>query len=135
MIDTYLRNKPNFANDLFEKILEKYESTESGKHRIDSFRKNATNILGYLGLYSKFSIYPPKKLDEYTLFISMSKALEEIKVPLRDKIFDFDEEQMAVYHQKNEIETFRFIDRENFSEESVTLPIDKIVSRLVKEKL
>ncbi|HLG41602.1 MAG TPA: NUDIX domain-containing protein, partial [Chitinophagaceae bacterium] len=64
-----------------------------------------------------------------------AKALEEIKVPLRDKLFDFDEEQMAIYRQKNEIETFRFIDWENFSEESVTLPIDKIVAGLVKEKV
>jgi 8-oxo-dGTP diphosphatase len=64
-----------------------------------------------------------------------AKALEEIKVPLRERVFDFDEQQLAIYKQKNEIETFRFIDRENFSEESVTLPIDKIVSRMVKEKL
>jgi len=62
-----------------------------------------------------------------------AKALEEIKVPLREKIFDFDEHQMAVYRQKNEIETFRLIDWKSFSEKSVTLPIDKIVSRLVKE--
>ena len=62
-----------------------------------------------------------------------AKALEEIKVPLRDKLFDFDEQQLAIYQQKNEIETFRFIDWENFSEESVTLPIDKIVSKMVKE--
>jgi ADP-ribose pyrophosphatase YjhB (NUDIX family) len=60
------------------------------------------------------------------------KALEEIKVPLRDKLFDFDENQMAIYQQKNEIETFRFIDWEKFSEESVTLPIDKIVARMVR---
>ena len=64
-----------------------------------------------------------------------AKALEDIKVPLRDKLFDFDAEQMAIYQQKNEIETFRFIDGENFSEESVTLPIDKIVAGMVKEKL
>jgi 8-oxo-dGTP diphosphatase len=63
-----------------------------------------------------------------------AKALEEITVPLRDKLFDFDEQQMAIYQQKNEIETFRFIDWEKFSEESVTLPIDKIVSRMVKER-
>jgi 8-oxo-dGTP diphosphatase len=62
-----------------------------------------------------------------------AKALEEIKVPLRDKLFDFDEQQMAIYKQKNEIETFRFIDWQNFSEEMVTLPIDKIVSKMVKE--
>jgi ADP-ribose pyrophosphatase YjhB (NUDIX family) len=62
-----------------------------------------------------------------------AKALEEIKAPLRDKLFDFDEQQLAIYRLKNEIETFRFIDWENFSEKSVTLPIDKIVSKMVKE--
>ena len=62
-----------------------------------------------------------------------AKPLEEIRVPLRDKLFDFDEQQMATYREKNEVETFRFIDWENFSEESVTLPIDKIVSKMVKE--
>jgi ADP-ribose pyrophosphatase YjhB (NUDIX family) len=61
-----------------------------------------------------------------------AKALEEIKVPLRDKVFDFDEQQLEIYRQKNEIETFRFIDWDNFSAESVTLPIDKIVSEIVK---
>ena len=61
-----------------------------------------------------------------------AKALEEIRVPLRDKPFDFDEQQLAIYQQKKEIETFRFIDWNNFSEESVTLPIDKIVSKMVK---
>jgi len=64
-----------------------------------------------------------------------AKALEEIKAPLRDKQFDFDEHQLAIYREKNEIETFRFIDWENFSEESVTLPIDKIVSKMVKEAM
>ena len=60
-------------------------------------------------------------------------ALEPIAVPLRDKEFDFDEDQMAIYREKNEIETFRFIDWDNFSGESVSLPIDKIVADLVKE--
>ncbi|MGZ8510391.1 MAG: NUDIX domain-containing protein [Chitinophagaceae bacterium] len=62
------------------------------------------------------------------------KALEEIKAPLRDKVFDFDEAQLAVYNDKGETETFRFVDWHEFSEESVTLPIDKVVSLLVKEK-
>jgi ADP-ribose pyrophosphatase YjhB (NUDIX family) len=61
-----------------------------------------------------------------------ARALEEIKTPLRDKVFDFDENQLAVYQQTGETETFRFIDWENFSEESVTLPIDKIVAKMVK---
>ncbi|MEO8109506.1 MAG: NUDIX hydrolase, partial [Ginsengibacter sp.] len=61
------------------------------------------------------------------------KALEEIKAPLRDKEFDFDEAQLKIYAEKNEIETFRFIDWDNFSAECVTLPIDKIVAGMVKE--
>ena len=64
----------------------------------------------------------------------MARALEEIKVPLREKIFDFDEKQMAVYNATGETETFRFIEWADFSADSVTLPIDKIVARLVKEK-
>jgi 8-oxo-dGTP diphosphatase len=58
--------------------------------------------------------------------------LEAITVPLRQKPFDFDESQMAVYREKGEIETFRFIPFEAFSEEAVTLPIDKIVAGMVK---
>ncbi len=64
----------------------------------------------------------------------MATALEEIKAPLRDKVFDFDERQMAVYNATGETETFRFIDWDLFSAESVTLPIDKIAAQMVKEK-
>lgn len=59
---------------------------------------------------------------------------EPITCALRDKPFDFDEGQLIVYQQKNEIETFRFIDWENFSDKSVTLPIDKIVAGMIKER-
>jgi 8-oxo-dGTP diphosphatase len=62
------------------------------------------------------------------------KALEPITAPLRDKEFDFDEDQMKIYNEMNEIETFRFIEWNNFSKESVTLPIDKIVASMIKEK-
>ena len=62
------------------------------------------------------------------------KALEPITAPLRDKEFDFDEDQMKIYNEMNEIETFRFIEWNNFSAESVTLPIDKIVAGMIKEK-
>ena len=58
--------------------------------------------------------------------------LEEIKAPLRNKPFDFDEQQMKVYEATKEIETFRFIDWKDFSAESVTLPIDKMVAGLIK---
>jgi 8-oxo-dGTP diphosphatase len=62
------------------------------------------------------------------------KALEEIKVPLREKTFDFDEQQIRIYNETGQTETFRFVDWENFSEASVTLPIDKIVATLLKDK-
>ena len=60
------------------------------------------------------------------------EALEPIRVPLRLKPFDFDEQQLKVYAEKRETETFRFIDWEAFGEASVTLPIDKVVAGIVK---
>ena len=63
------------------------------------------------------------------------KALEPITVPLRSKIFDFDEQQLQQYEATGETETFRFINREDFSEGSVTLPIDKIVAAIIKENI
>lgn len=62
------------------------------------------------------------------------KALEEIKVRLSTSVFDFDDAQMAVYTDTNETESFRFINWNDLTEESVTLPIDKIVAGLIKEK-
>lgn len=62
-----------------------------------------------------------------------AKALEEIKTPLRNQPFAFDEEQMRVYEATKETETFRLIEWNDFSADAVTLPIDKIVARLVKE--
>jgi 8-oxo-dGTP diphosphatase len=64
-----------------------------------------------------------------------AKALEPITAPLRNKPFDFDENQLLFYKKKGEIETFRFVDWNDFSEDTVTLPIDKIVVRILKEML
>jgi 8-oxo-dGTP diphosphatase len=60
------------------------------------------------------------------------KPLEEISVRLSTTAFDFDESQMSVYEQRNETESFRFIDWNDLTEECVTLPIDKIVVKMVK---
>ena len=60
------------------------------------------------------------------------EPLAGITVPLRSKPFDFDERQMNIYEQTGETETFRFINRNEFSGESVTLPIDKVVAEMVK---
>lgn len=62
-----------------------------------------------------------------------AQALEPITAPLRQKPFEFDEQQLAVYKEKGETETFRFINWDDFSPASVTLPIDKIVARMLKE--
>ncbi len=59
-------------------------------------------------------------------------AMEPISVPLRESTFDFDEHQLKIYATTGEIETFRFVDWNNFSADAVTLPIDKIVADLVK---
>ena len=63
-----------------------------------------------------------------------AKALQPITVPLRKLEFDFDEQQLEIYNKTEQIETFRFIDWDNFSSNAVTLPIDKIVASLLKEK-
>jgi 8-oxo-dGTP diphosphatase len=60
------------------------------------------------------------------------EALEEIRVPLRTKLFDFDDAQMEVYRKTGETETFRFIPWNAFSPDSVSLPIDKVVAGLLK---
>ena len=63
-----------------------------------------------------------------------AKALEPIRCPIRTSIFDFDAEQMEVYTQTGEIETFRFIDWDDLTPESVTLPIDKVVVGILKNQ-
>jgi 8-oxo-dGTP diphosphatase len=64
-----------------------------------------------------------------------ARALEPIRVPLREGPFQFDEGQMEVYRQRGETETFRLVGWEDFSAESVTLPIDKIVADIVRQGL
>ena len=60
--------------------------------------------------------------------------LQEITVPIRTTPFQFDDAQLKVYEATGETETFRFIDWHHFSPDNVSLPIDKVVSRLIKEK-
>lgn len=61
-----------------------------------------------------------------------AKALEPITAPLRTKPFDFDEKQLKVYDDIQQTETIRFIDWDQFSSETVTLPIDKLVANWVR---
>lgn len=61
------------------------------------------------------------------------KALEPITATLKTTPFDFDSNQIAMYQQTGETETFRFIPWDDFSESIVNLPIDKIVASIIKE--
>jgi 8-oxo-dGTP pyrophosphatase MutT (NUDIX family) len=82
--------------------------------------------------------YQPSAFNNAHQILSIyyfATALEPISVPLRSKPFDFDEDQMKLYELNKEIETFRFVDWHLFGSESVTLPIDKIVADMVKNRL
>lgn len=71
--------------------------------------------------------------DQILSIYYFAEALEPIRAPLRKTPFDFDERELKVYEEKKETETFRFIDWDIFSEDSVTLPIDKVVAGLLKK--
>lgn len=62
------------------------------------------------------------------------QPLEPITFSLTQKEFDFTEQQLSIYKEKSEIETFRFADLISFSDKDVSLPIDKVVARIIKEK-
>jgi len=63
-----------------------------------------------------------------------ARALEPITCALRESSFDFDETQMQTYQKTGETESFRLIDWKDFSPDMITLPIDKIVTAMLKEK-
>jgi len=82
--------------------------------------------------FQKSAFHPQQQIISIYYLVN---ALEPISVPLRSQPFDFDEQQLKVYAAIQMTETFRFIDWEKFSPESVTLPIDKVVARLIKENI
>lgn len=61
-------------------------------------------------------------------------ALEPITAKLSDLPFDFDTDQLKAYKDRAEIETFRFIDLDKITEDAVSLPIDKLVVRMLKNR-
>ena len=78
--------------------------------------------------YQKSAFNPNDQIISIYYFVSPA---EPIRFQLTHSKFDFTESQLKVYKEKSEIETFRFIDLKDFSEEEVTLPIDKIVAGIV----
>lgn len=62
------------------------------------------------------------------------EALEQIQVVLADKAHMYTDIQMEKYDQQGSIESFRFIDLNDFSADCLTLPIDKIVGDIIAQK-
>jgi 8-oxo-dGTP diphosphatase len=82
--------------------------------------------------YFQMSAFRPE--DQIISVYYFAKQIEELKVPIRSKPFDFDEQQIKIYDTTGETETFRLIEWNDFSEETVTLPIDKIVAKMIKNR-
>jgi 8-oxo-dGTP diphosphatase len=91
------------------------------------------NIAGHIYTTDFFQMSAFNPEHQIISIYYFAEPLEPIKSPLRDKPFDFDERELKIYEEKKETETFRFIDWGLFSAESVTLPIDKVVAKMVKE--
>ena len=75
-----------------------------------------------------------RKNDQIISIYYFVKPVEPIKFPLIQTPFDFTEEQLKTYASTKQIETFRFMDLDQFNESSVNLPIDKIVARMLVER-
>lgn len=112
---------------------------EKGEGTIDCLKREfmeemnlEVEIISHLyttDFYQQSAFDPAQQIISIYYYV---KALEEIKVPLRSKPFDFDKMQLDMHKENGETETFRFIEWDDFSAETVTLPIDKIVAALVK---
>ena len=59
--------------------------------------------------------------------------LQQFNTQIKLTPFAYDEDQLAKYEQTKQIESCRFVNWDNFSTETVTLPIDKIVAQLLKD--
>jgi 8-oxo-dGTP pyrophosphatase MutT (NUDIX family) len=62
------------------------------------------------------------------------KAMKEIDIPIKQTPFEFNQEQLDNYSKSGQIESFRFVKWSEFSAECMTLPIDKIAAKLVKQR-
>ncbi len=77
-----------------------------------------------------FQISAFNNKDQIICIYYSVKALAPFQMPTKEKPFDFAPEQVADPHGTCEV--FRWIEWEDLSENSVSLPIDKIVINLLK---
>ncbi len=81
--------------------------------------------------YQKSAFNPDHQIISIYYYV---EVLEPITAPLRSKPFDFDEQQIKAYEETGETETFRFINWDELTDGCVSLPIDKFVVNMIKEK-
>jgi 8-oxo-dGTP diphosphatase len=92
------------------------------------------NVGDHIYTTDYFQISAFNNKDQIISIYYFAEAQEPITAPIHTTPFDFDEQQMRMYKETGETETFRFINWNEFSEADLTLPIDKIVATLLKEK-
>lgn len=91
-------------------------------------------VLDHLYTTDFFQMSAFREGDQIISIYYWVKALEPIKAPLRETPFDFDERELKMYEATGETETFRFINGKDFSSACVSLPIDKVVADMIREK-
>ena len=77
--------------------------------------------------YQQSAFNPAHQIISIYYFV---KALAPITVPLHSKAFDFD--PLLISKQQIIPESFRFIDWDLLQENELTLPIDKLVTKIIK---
>ena len=95
-----------------------------------NLKVEVTDHLYTTDFFQESAFFPGHQIISVYYYV---KALEPVRVRLNSKPFEFDEQQLSNYDKYNEIESFRFIDWNDLSEDCLTLPIDKIVANLVKQ--
>ena len=79
-----------------------------------------------------FQISAFNKVDQIISIYYFVHTAEPVPLTTKTILFDFEPEQVS--DPAGEAEVFRWINWDDFTEESVSLPIDKVVVNMLKEK-
>ncbi len=98
--------------------------------------KEETNLDVTIGdhLYTTdfFQISAFNNVDQIISIYYLVHAVEPIALITKNTLFEFEPHQVA--DPRGEAEVFRWVEWEEFNEESVSLPIDKVVVKMMKDK-